>query len=88
MKLSFNHESLHHGFEKPVIHLDVCPDPDLIPLLGNHLSREILQNHDAFEEERILSASEVVDDGELGDSVSAIETIVSHDCTCNGEIVL
>ena len=88
MKLSFNHESLHDGFENPVIHPDVCPNPDLIPFLGNRLSREILQNYDAFEEERILSASEVVDDGEPGDSVSAIETIVSHDCTCNGEIVL
>ena len=88
MKLSFNHESLHHGFEKPVIHLDVCPDPDLVPFLGDGLSGQVLQDQDAVEEERLLAAAEVVDERESGDGVPATELDVGGDETCNGEIVL
>ena len=87
-KSSFNHELFHDGLEMTVIHLDVCPDPDLVPFLGNGLSGEILQDQDAVEEERILSAAEVVDEAEPGDGVPAIEPDIGCDDTCNSEIVL
>lgn len=85
---SLDLDRFHNGLEKAVIHPEVCPDPDLVPFLGDGLSRQILQDQDAVEEERLLAASEVVDERESGDGVPATELDVGGDETCNGEIVL
>lgn len=85
---SFNHEGLHHGFQKPVRHPEVRAEPDLVPFLGNGLSGHVPEDQDAVEEEWLLATTEVVSNGESGDGVSAIEADIGCDDTCNGEIVL
>ena len=85
---SFDLDRFHHGLEKPAIHPNVSPDPDLVAFLGNWLSGQVLQDQDAVEEERLLAAAEVVDERESGDGVPEAELDVGGDDTCNGEIVL
>ena len=85
---SFDQDRFHHGLEKPVIHPDVSPDPDLVAFLGDGLSGQVLQDQDAVEEERLLAAAEVVDERESGDGVPAAELDFGGDDTSNGEIVL
>ena len=85
---SFDLDRFHHGLEKPVIHPDVSPDPDLVPFLGDGLSGQVLQDQDAVEEERLLVAAEIVHEAEPGDGVSAAHLDIGCDDTCNGEVVL
>ena len=85
---SFNHEGLHHGFQKPVRHPEVRAEPDLVPFLGNGVSGHVPEDQDAVEEERLLAAAEVVDERESGDGVPSAELDIGGDDTSNGEIVL